>query len=343
MKKVIQIALLVSSTLILFVSCATTVPVMVTKPAEVNMSSMKRVAVLDFKITHENHELSVEDLFEHALDELFGLKVGGRALEREMSEYTTERFILTLVRTNYFHVLNPTDVRKSMQENPSASKSPQQIGKAVDAQAILNGDIYRMHSQDEETTTTEEVADPENQTIREITTTTITRTAWLGLRYYVINTESGEVVATRSFESSIQNTKDAEEQYLLPSEEEMYKDIIDSFMPLVERQLAPYTVRERRKLMKDKSKNPLMKEAARYAKGGVYDRALELYLEVWESTGNPAAGNNAAIMYEASGSIDEAIDIIEDVVDRSSDKKIIKEYNRLLRARDEQERLAEQL
>jgi hypothetical protein len=343
MKKVIQIALTVSSTLILLVGCATTVPVMVTKPAEVNMSSMKRVAVLEFKITQEHQKLSIEDLFELALDELFGLEIGGRALEREISDYTTERFILTLVRTNYFHVLGPTDIKQSMQMSPSSSESAQQIGKAVDAQAILNGDIYSMHSQDEETTTTEEVADPENQTIREITTTNITRTAWLGLRYYVIKSESGEVVATRSFESSIQNTKDAEEQYLLPSEEEMYKDIIDSFMPQVERQLAPYTVRERRKLMKDKSKNPLMKEAERYAKGGVHDRALELYLEVWESTGNPAAGNNAAIMYEASGNIDGAIDIIEDVVARSSDKKIIREYNRLLRAREEQERLAEQL
>lgn len=343
MKKVIQTALSVSSTLILLVSCATTVPVMVTKPAEVNMSSMKRVAVLEFKITQEHQELSVEDLFELALDELFGLEIGDRALEREISDYTTERFILTLVRTNYFHVLGPTDVRQSMQMNPPSSESAQQIGKAVDAQAILNGDIYRMHSQDEETTITEEVADPENQTIREITTTNITRTAWLGLRYYVINTESGEVVATRSFESSIEESQNLEDQYLLPAAEEMYKDIIDSFMPQVERQLAPYTVRERRKLMKDKSKNPLMKEAARYAKGGVYDRALELYLEVWENTGNPTAGNNAAIMYEASGNIDGAIDIIKDVVDRSSDKKIIREYNRLLRAREEQERLAEQL
>jgi len=122
----------------------------------------------------------------------------------------------------------------------------------------------------------------------------------------------------------------------------MYKTIVDSFMPTVARQLAPYTVNESRKLMKDR-KNPMMKIAGKYAKNGVYDEAMDIYLELWEENDNPAAGHNAAILYEVTGNVDAAIAIIREVLDRYPEKKILKQYNRLLDVKREQERLAEQL
>ena len=133
-----------------------------------------------------------------------------------------------------------------------------------------------------------------------------------------------------------------ENKNLIDSEIEMYKTIVDSFMPTVARQLAPYTVNESRKLMKDR-KNPMMKIAGKYAKNGVYDEAMDIYLELWEENDNPAAGHNAAILYEVTGNVDAAIAIIREVLDRYPEKKILKQYNRLLDVKREQERLAEQL
>lgn len=47
--------------------------------------------------------------------------------------------------------------------------------------------------------------------------------------------------------------------------------------------------------MKDKSKNPDLKTADELLKGSLYNEALQVFLEVWNGTQNPAAGVNAGI------------------------------------------------
>ncbi len=343
MRKVIPIAVCVIGSLLFFLGCATSVPVTVTKPAEVNMSSMRRIAVLDFTITQDRYELSIEKLFEAALEELFDLSVGEHAVKREIEEYTTERFILGLVQTNYFHVVGASEIRQSIDPTNTSVGSVQQIGEKVDAQGILTGEIYRITAEDEEFTRTEEVTDPETEAVYETDMPWIRRTAVLGLTYHVFNTESGALFASRSFEASIQDEQEADNEEFLREPVEMYREIVDTFIPKMMKQLAPYTVRESRKLMKDKSSDPSMESAKQYAKNGVYDRALELYLEVWNNSRNPAAGFNGAIMYEVTSDIDTAVSLMKEVVDQYPENKIIREYNRLLGVREEQERLAQQL
>ena len=341
MKTVISIAVCVIGSLLFFLGCATSVPVTVTKPAEVNMSSMRRIAVLDFTITQDGYESSILKLFEDII-ELFDPSVGGRDVEREIEEYTTERFISGLVQTNYFQVVGASEIRQSIGPTSTSMGSVQEIGKKVDVQGILTGEIYHM-TEDEKFTRTEKVTDPETEEVYETDIPWIRRTAVLGLTYHVFNTESGALFASRSFEASIQDEQEADNEDFLREPLEMYREIIDTFIPRMMKQLAPYTVRESRRLMKDKSKGPIMKRARQNAKNGMYDRALELYLEVWNYSRNPAAGFNGAIMYEVTNDIDAAISLMKEVVDQYPEKKIIREYNRLLWVREEQERLMEQL
>ena len=343
MKAALRIAVCVIGAFVLFLGCATRVPVTVTKPAEVNMASMRKIAVLNFMATHEHYDLSVESLIETALEELFDLSVGERAVERIIEEYTTERFILGLVNTNYFQVVGASEVRKSLDPVTASSTSVQNVGRRVGAQGIVTGEIYFMMIDDEEFVKTEERIDSETNEMYTKDIPWIRRTATLGLTYHVFNTDSGALYASRSFEASVQDEEKEAEDYGLQSSEEMFKEIVDSFIPQMMRQLAPYTVRESRKLMKDKTKDPLMDSAKQYARSGVYDRALELYLDVWDTTRNPAAGFNGAVMYEVTGSIDAAVSLMKDVADRYPEKKILREYNRMLGVREEQKRLAEQL
>jgi hypothetical protein len=343
MRKAISVTVIVIASLILFLGCATAVPVTVTKPAEVNMSSMRRIAVLDFNVTHDRYELSVEKIFEAAMEELFDLSVGGRAIEREIEEYTTERFIIGLVQTNYFQVVGAPEIKRAIDPTSISMGSVQAIGEKLDAQGILTGEIYRISAEDEKFTRTENVTDPETDAVYETEIRWIRRTAVLGLTYHVFNTESGALFASRSFEASIQDEQETENKELLREPVDMYREIVDSFIPKMMKQLAPYTVRESRRLMKDKRDDPIMESARQHAKNGMYDRALELYIEVWNDSRNPAAGFNGAIMYEVTGDIDAAVSLMKEVVDRYPEKKIFREYNRLLGVREEQERLAEQL
>lgn len=92
-----------------------------------------------------------------------------------------------------------------------------------------------------------------------------------------------------------------------------------------------------------KDKNPQMKAADRYVKGGIYDSALDIYLDVWKSSKNVAAGYNAAILYEVTGDLDAGITLMKQVVDAHPERRIMKEYNRMLNAKQEQERLLKQL
>ncbi|MCK4924801.1 MAG: hypothetical protein KAS61_07490 [Spirochaetes bacterium] len=78
------------------------------------------------------------------------------------------------------------------------------------------------------------------------------------MTYHVFNTENGALFASRSFEASLQDEQEADNEEFLREPVEMYREIVDSFIPQMMKQLAPYTVRESRRLMKDKSKDPLM-------------------------------------------------------------------------------------
>jgi tetratricopeptide (TPR) repeat protein len=332
----------VAATALLFLfGCATSIPVTVTKPAEVNMATTRKVAVLDFAVIPKAQSYRTEELLKRALEKLFHFESREKTLEERVSKYTTERVILTLIDTNYFQVVSPSDVREVMRGKPVRGVDVTQIRKTTGAQAVISGEIYMMQSEDEESITTEEVKNPDTGVVNKEIRYWVTRTAGLGLEYVVVNAETGVIIATRSFENTLQNKKEGKDLDRLPKADEMYESIIDSFMTSISRQLAPYKVRESRRLMKDKS--PRMEQAARLAKSGVYDEALAIYLEVWNESKNAAAGYNGAIVYEVTGNLDAAIELMKQTVSVSSEKSVAREYQRLLRVKEERKRLEEQL
>ena len=95
--------------------------------------------------------------------------------------------------------------------------------------------------------------------------------------------------------------------------------------------------------MKDKTKDQRMKEADNMVKGGIYEKALDLFLEIWYDNQNPAAGVNAAIMHEVLGDVDAALELVEEVLDVSADKKVIYEYKRLQKVKEDLEELEKQM
>jgi hypothetical protein len=332
----------IAATALLFLfGCATRIPVTVTKPAEVNMAETRKVAVLDFAVTPEARSYRTEDLLRRVLEKLLHLESREKSLEERISQYATERMILALVDTSYFHVVSPSEVGEEMRGRMGRGIDVAQIGNATGAQAVISGEIYMLQSEDEEHVTKEDVTNPDTGVVHKEIRYSVTRTARLGLEYVVVNAETGVVIATRSFEDTLQKKRQGKDFDRLPKAEEMYESIIDSFMPNISRQLAPYKVRESRRLMKDKS--PLMEQASRLAKSGVYEEALAIYLEVWNESKNPAAGYNGAIVHEVTGDLDAAIELMKQTMGVSNEKSVAREYGRLIRLKEERKRLEEQL
>jgi hypothetical protein len=323
--------------------CSTSIPVTVTKPAEINMSGNRVIAVLDFRYPVKDKTISGKDLLQWAISKLTGLNIPKELnVEQRVAEYTTSQVILTLLNTGYFQLVSPQEVAQAMQGGISSSTTAVDIGKAVKAQAIVNGDLYLLEAKDKEWSEERTVTDASTGQEQTVTVPMISRTVSVGMSYQVVNTATGNVVASRSFESQTSTERELENKQDLPDVEDMYTSLIDDFMPKMAKQLAPYQVREHRTLMRDKTKDPRMEQADSLVKGRVYDSALEIFLDVWQQNGNVAAGFNAAILYEVTGQLDMAISQMKSVVDRTAEKKAMREYNRLLMVKKEQERLREQ-
>jgi hypothetical protein len=342
MRRVVYGLSIVALLLFLF-GCSTSIPVTVTKPAEINMSGNRVIAVLDFRYPVKGTTISGKDLLQWAISKLTGLDLPRElSVEQKVADYTTNQVILTLLNTGYFQLVSPQEVAQAMQGGISSSTTAVDIGKAVKAQAIVNGDLYRLEAKDQEWTDERTITDADTGQEQKVTVPMIRRTVWVGMSYQVVNTATGNVVASRSFENQTSTDRELEDKRSLPDVEDMYTGLIDNFMPKMAKQLAPYQVREHRTLMRDKTKDPRVEQADDLVKGKVYDSALDIFLEVWQQNGNVAAGFNAAILYEVTGQLDMAIKQMRSVVDRTSDKKAMREYNRLLTVRQEQERLREQ-
>jgi len=335
--------LLILALLGLLFGCSTSIPVTVTKPAEINMSGNRVIAVLDFRYPVKDKSISGKDLLQWAISKLTGLSLPSELnVEQRVAKYTTDQVIVTLLNTGYFQLVSPQEVAQAMQGGISSSTTAVDIGKAVKAQAIVNGDLYILDAEDKEWTDERTITDAGTGQEQTVYVPMIRRTVWVGMSYQVVNTATGNVVASRSFESQSSTDRELEDKRDLPDVEEMYTSLLDDFMPKMAKQLAPYQVREHRTLMRDKTKDPLMEQADDLVKGKVYDSALEIFLDIWQQNGNVAAGFNAAILYEVTGQLDMAISQMKSVVDRTADKKAMREYNRLLTVKQEQERLKAQ-
>ncbi|MBN1836443.1 MAG: hypothetical protein JW820_11375 [Spirochaetales bacterium] len=329
---------------VLLLSCATSIPVTVTKPAEINMSGNRVIAVLDFRYPEKGRGVTGKDLVEWAVARLLGIDLPDRqSIEERVAEYTTSLVITTLLDTGYFQLVSPEQVARAMGRSLSTRTTAVDIGRVVGAQAIVSGELYLLESEEEQWVDTVTSIDPDTQEQVETIVPMMSRRVQVGMRYQVINTRSGAIVASRSFEDDEKEETAQAKSSSLPSAEKMFQEIIEEFMPAMAKQLAPYQVRETRTLMKDKMDDLRMEQADELVKGRLYDAALELYLEIWDDTANPAAGFNAGILYEITGDLDSAVAQMEEVARRTGDRRSMREYGRLLETRAEYQRLQEQL
>jgi hypothetical protein len=341
MRRVILSVTVVVCSLVLF-ACATSVPVTVTKPAEINMAGNRIVAVLDFRYP-EKSGISGPDLFRWAITRLTGIEIyREKSVEERVADYATSKVISTLLDTGHFQLVSPKDVATAMQGRIDANTSPVDVGRAVRAQAIVNGELFQLTSEEDDWEAESTRIDPATGVEIKESVPMVSRRVDVGMSYQVVNTQTGLVVASRSFQGNDELDAKRSHRFTLPSAEDMYKSVIDTFMPVLARQLAPYQVTERRSLMRDKSRDPRVRQGEELVRARLYDEALGIFLQVWRESGNLAAGYDAAIAYEITGRLEEALDQMQTVVQATGDRKAVRAYNRLLGAKQEQERLLEQ-
>ena len=136
----------------------------------------------------------------------------------------------------------------------------------------------------------------------------------------------------------------ADEASSLPNDTEIMKMLRDSIsreLRNLSRDLAPYTVSERRTLAKDKSKDKdlqaEMTKASDLVNTNNYNEALEIYLGVYEKYKSIAAAENASIMYEVMGNTQTAVNFMERVFNETGNADAKKILTRLKKDLQDQE------
>jgi curli biogenesis system outer membrane secretion channel CsgG len=346
MKKVTKI-LLILLAFAFILSCRTAVSVTVTKPAEVNMSGARNIAVFDFTYPIESRSINLDtdDLLSLIIASALDIEdsSGEVTLQEKMGNYMTSQLVSGLVETDYFTVYTPNDVSQALIGADSSSLGMTDVGLLLGADAIVVGSIDDMQWGDEQYIKERKVYNKKTKKTRIVRDRRIKRTIEIAVTYRVVNAETGNVIATESDRKTSSDDELKENEDRLNSFESMFQGQINNMIKAITRKLAPYKVRETRFLKKDKLKDPRMENADNFVKGQIYDKALNIYLEVWDDSQNIAAGFNAAIMKEVMGDLEGAKEMMGIVMELYPDSEVMSQYNRLDHAIDQRREVEEQM
>lgn len=309
------------------------------KPAEIDMSSMRTLGVLNFAYYQEGYQ-SVGDLVVGIISKSAGLNYGDNDDLRQAASYATDRLILALKETGYFTIIEPNklgnpdlDSTTEVEKLLSSSGVGAILAAQLDDASCERQGFIKERKSDRSTKNGKIVI--EEPWIRQ--------NCFLALSYKIIGTRGNTLVAKKDFnESRVDEVLESqvsdlyEPKYLL-------RDLIDRVIAKIPPQLAPYQVLETRFLRVDKTYDPEMKRASNLAKAGNLPQARELFLKRWKATANPAAGYNAAVIYQVEGDLEKALALLREMIDISSDASIVNEHHRVLKALEERRQVEKQL
>ncbi len=324
--------------------CATSVAVRVTKPAEVNMSGARNIALFDFSYPSPGIQLNNQkDIIKFLFAQAFDKNAKDDSIEKQIADYTSNKLVSALVNANYFNVLSPKDVTQAMIGADNTNLGASDIGLMLGADAVIVGSIDRMDSQELTYVNTVLEYDKVTKKFVEVEKDWVERDVIIQITYRVIDVNDGRMYASKTIEQKRTDDLEYENYLQLKTFDTLYKSGADTIIAQIARQIAPYVVTEYRYLKKDKMKDDRMKQADEFVKGGIYEKAMDLFMAIWSDSSNPAAGYNAAIMLEVIGDIDGAIDMMETVMDAYPEADIMREYNRLKTTKSQMEAVAEQM
>lgn len=303
--------------------CATSIPVRITKPAEIDLGNAMKVAVLPFGFPSQQ---SIPGMgpYQAALYRLWYGEEYEDKLERTVARHAESTVAAELSKTQYYAVLRTDDLRYSLMDGDFNAK--------IFADAVLSGRIltFRRDLQDRSAT-----GNDGKRVERYLLTVTVET------RFDAIRVSDKALVASKDFRGEA--SKEVASPAVADSAETLAKEIVSSQIASFVKSLAPYTVTEYRTLLADESKDERLARADKLAKDGFYRKAYDVYADIHRSEADFVAGYNAAIMAEVLGDLDGAIAAMEALADATSDARALRESVRMRATKRETERSADQL
>lgn len=292
LKSLILAAVLLGAT-----SCATSVNVRMTRPAELDLNGAQTIAVLPFK-PYAYYEMR-EDArgAELAVGIFFQVfdRVGPE--EKRCIDHLQSEIEHGLLESPYIDVVSSRAVETAIKNR---SSNP--------ADVYLTGEISYFDVDDEKHQYREKVRDADEETGRKAEYRIVEefkRHVQIEFRYEVVDSSSNKIISYNKVRLS-NSSSYYDHPRDLPSAYSIIDGELNRSVRKILKELQPYTITKTITLMKDKTKDPEFKYADKLAKDGYIKESYEEFKALYEKTDMWQAGYNAAILKEAMGELSEA-------------------------------------
>ena len=289
--------------------CATNVSTQVMRPAQFDLNGAKSISVLPFSVSGVKNIDSSGYFIVDIINIASAIANKAEPDETKIANYITSELTTKISQSGYYDLVSSSAVSSAIER-----------GSVPPVDAYLTGKIVNF-THNTSSRTEKKYTDKEKDEY--YYETYYKRTVDLALQYQVIDAKTNRVLATRNRSYSAYSSESTDKTNL-PSSYSIIDDKLDTFVSQIMKEIEPYAETVHIKLLKYKGSDPYMDTAYEFLKLGNKDDARDLYLEVYEKTGDFTAGYNAAMLLEAEGNLDEARILLATLVRETGNKKAVK-------------------
>lgn len=284
-------------------SCATTINLRVTRPAQVNSFGAESIAILPFG-TEGSRRLSKRNGKKIPVIDFFIDLATNEGEQKDIANYMRTELEADFARSPYLTLIDSSRVLESLK---NGNDSPADI--------YLTGDIISLSSKDK----TFERKEKEGQ--KTVVKNYHKRIARMKFNYQIIDGRTSKVLYQEQLNISRESSEE-KENYSLPSAYDLIVKSIGNDLKDIVHKIQPYDVNKTIFLKKPDINSPDMKNADLFAKDGELKTAYEIFLVVYREDGIFESGYNAAALLEAMQRFDEAKTLAEELAEKYGTRKV---------------------
>lgn len=308
-----MLVVLFSSLILCLSSCATTIRMNVTRPANINLRGAKTIAVLPFTPCMYKYYNNTADYISGKY--FFNYNQLNNVQEQVI--YFLQREMERNLQTSpYINVVDYNSVKNAVR-----------FGRQNPADVYISGEIVSFSVIDEEREIKKEIKkeadDSKNPNKpKYIIQKQYNRNVLLVFNYNIVDSKTNTVIDYDTIKIE-QESGFYDLQEDLPEIYSMISYDLSDFTSSLQRDIQPYNESKTITLLEDESKDPNMKHADKLASDGYLRESYGEFAKIYNNTGKMEAGYNAAMILMALGDFKGAESLMLDVYNKCVDQRVL--------------------
>ncbi len=300
-----------------FLSCATTVHVQLTRPAELDLNGARTIAVLPFKpmYYYQDKDASIgKQIVINTFLQIFNINDKDEQMAIDTLHNQIER---GLINSPFIKVVSAEAVERALQN-----------GNINPADVYLTGGVSYYDVDDKRTDEKKLVKAATETTKAEYQiVSTWKREVTFTFRYQIVDSSTNKIISADDFRchrisSSYDSKRSLPDAYYLIESDIKYE------AGKILQELQPYAVTKSITLLEAKTKDKALKERMKaaddMANNSMLEKASAEFTKIYEESNLVEAGYNAAVLQEALGNLSLAERMMEELYLKNPDNRVAK-------------------